>query len=60
MAVPCCKRLTLSTSVIVCFGFQLYIQAFLKKDDSVGYRVMVQSEDQTLTFMQQPGGSFLL
>uniref|UniRef100_A0A8C5FPI2 ER membrane protein complex subunit 1 n=1 Tax=Gadus morhua TaxID=8049 RepID=A0A8C5FPI2_GADMO len=53
MAVPCCKRLTLSTSVIVCFGFQLYIQAFLKKDDSVGYRVMVQSEDQTLTFMQQ-------
>uniref|UniRef100_A0A8C5FU10 ER membrane protein complex subunit 1 n=1 Tax=Gadus morhua TaxID=8049 RepID=A0A8C5FU10_GADMO len=55
MAVPCCKRLTLSTSVIVCFGFQLYIQAFLKKDDSVGYRVMVQSEDQTLTFMQQPG-----
>uniref|UniRef100_A0A8C4ZP15 ER membrane protein complex subunit 1 n=1 Tax=Gadus morhua TaxID=8049 RepID=A0A8C4ZP15_GADMO len=34
---------------------KLYIQAFLKKDDSVGYRVMVQSEDQTLTFMQQPG-----
>ncbi|KAG7276338.1 hypothetical protein CRUP_032393 [Coryphaenoides rupestris] len=34
---------------------RLYIQAFLKKDDSVGYRVMVQSEDQTLTFMQLPG-----
>ncbi|CAL8319167.1 unnamed protein product [Merluccius merluccius] len=34
---------------------RLYIQAFLKKDDSVGYRVMVQSEDHTLTFMQQPG-----
>ncbi|TNN76530.1 ER membrane protein complex subunit 1 [Liparis tanakae] len=34
---------------------KLHVQAFLKKDDSVGYRVMVQSEDHTLTFIQQPG-----
>uniref|UniRef100_A0A8C9Y5W2 ER membrane protein complex subunit 1 n=1 Tax=Sander lucioperca TaxID=283035 RepID=A0A8C9Y5W2_SANLU len=34
---------------------QLYVQAFLKKDDSVGYRVIVQTEDHTLTFIQQPG-----
>ncbi|XP_015233286.1 PREDICTED: ER membrane protein complex subunit 1 isoform X1 [Cyprinodon variegatus] len=34
---------------------KLHVQAFLKKDDSVGYRVMVQTEDQTLTFIQQPG-----
>uniref|UniRef100_A0A4W6G5T8 ER membrane protein complex subunit 1 n=1 Tax=Lates calcarifer TaxID=8187 RepID=A0A4W6G5T8_LATCA len=34
---------------------KLYVQAFLKKDDSVGYRVMVQTEDHTLTFLQQPG-----
>ncbi|KAK1898528.1 ER membrane protein complex subunit 1 [Dissostichus eleginoides] len=34
---------------------ELYVQAFLKKDDSVGYRVMVQTEDHTLTFIQQPG-----
>ncbi|XP_063064520.1 ER membrane protein complex subunit 1 [Engraulis encrasicolus] len=33
----------------------LYIQAFLKKDDSVGYRAMVQTEDFALTFLQQPG-----
>ncbi|KTF77818.1 hypothetical protein cypCar_00017491 [Cyprinus carpio] len=33
----------------------LYVHAFLKKDDSVGYRVMVQTEDLTLTFLQQPG-----
>uniref|UniRef100_M4AWC6 ER membrane protein complex subunit 1 n=1 Tax=Xiphophorus maculatus TaxID=8083 RepID=M4AWC6_XIPMA len=33
----------------------LHVQAFLKKDDSVGYRVMVQTEDHTLTFIQQPG-----
>uniref|UniRef100_A0A8D3DMV6 ER membrane protein complex subunit 1 n=1 Tax=Scophthalmus maximus TaxID=52904 RepID=A0A8D3DMV6_SCOMX len=26
-----------------------------RKDDSVGYRVMVQTEDHTLTFIQQPG-----
>uniref|UniRef100_A0AAQ4RMV1 ER membrane protein complex subunit 1 n=1 Tax=Gasterosteus aculeatus aculeatus TaxID=481459 RepID=A0AAQ4RMV1_GASAC len=36
----------------------LYVQAFLKKDDSVGYRVMVQTEDHTLTFIQQPDGLF--
>lgn len=34
---------------------QLHVQAFLKKDDSVGYRVMVQTEDHALTFIQQPG-----
>ncbi|KAK5863339.1 hypothetical protein PBY51_000377 [Eleginops maclovinus] len=34
---------------------KLYVQVFLKKDDSVGYRVMVQTEDHTLTFIQQPG-----
>ncbi|XP_029012302.1 ER membrane protein complex subunit 1 [Betta splendens] len=34
---------------------KLYVQAFLKKDDSVGYRVLVQTEDHTLTFVQQPG-----
>ncbi|KAL1020636.1 hypothetical protein UPYG_G00002730 [Umbra pygmaea] len=34
---------------------KLYVHAFLKKDDSVGYRVLVQSEDHTLTFIQQPG-----
>uniref|UniRef100_A0A8C7XT34 ER membrane protein complex subunit 1 n=1 Tax=Oryzias sinensis TaxID=183150 RepID=A0A8C7XT34_9TELE len=28
---------------------------FLKKDDSVGYRVMVQTKDHALTFIQQPG-----
>ncbi|XP_029994937.1 ER membrane protein complex subunit 1 isoform X2 [Sphaeramia orbicularis] len=33
----------------------LYVQAFLKKDDSVGYRAIVQTEDHTLTFLQQPG-----
>lgn len=38
-----------------CSVFQMYVQAFLKKDDAVGYRVMVQTEDHTLTFMQQPG-----
>ncbi|XP_029689875.1 ER membrane protein complex subunit 1 isoform X1 [Takifugu rubripes] len=34
---------------------KLYVQAFLKKDDAVGYRVMVQTEDHALTFLQQPG-----
>ncbi|KAM6929928.1 ER membrane protein complex subunit 1 [Lycodopsis pacificus] len=34
---------------------KLHVQAFLKKDDSVGYRVMVQTEDHMLTFIQQPG-----
>ncbi|XP_061831444.1 ER membrane protein complex subunit 1 [Nerophis lumbriciformis] len=33
---------------------KLYVQSFLKKDDSVGYRVMVQTEDHTLSFIQQP------
>uniref|UniRef100_A0A8C2WRY9 ER membrane protein complex subunit 1 n=1 Tax=Cyclopterus lumpus TaxID=8103 RepID=A0A8C2WRY9_CYCLU len=44
--------------ILQCFlysVFQLYVQAFLKKDDSVGYRAMVQTEDHTLTFIQQPG-----
>ncbi|KAM3618234.1 uncharacterized protein V6R79_017759 [Siganus canaliculatus] len=34
---------------------KLHVQAYLKKDDAVGYRVMVQAEDHTLTFLQQPG-----
>ncbi|MEQ2215851.1 hypothetical protein XENOCAPTIV_006833, partial [Xenoophorus captivus] len=34
----------------------LHVQAFLKKDDSVGYRVMVQTEDHAVTFIQQPDG----
>ncbi|MBN3310534.1 EMC1 protein, partial [Amia calva] len=34
---------------------RLYVQAFLKKDDSVGYRVLVQTVDHALTFIQQPG-----
>ncbi|XP_035238782.1 ER membrane protein complex subunit 1 isoform X1 [Anguilla anguilla] len=34
---------------------KLYVHAFLKKDDSVGYRVLVQSEDHALTFIHQPG-----
>ncbi|XP_030078280.1 ER membrane protein complex subunit 1 [Microcaecilia unicolor] len=34
---------------------QLYIQVFLKKDDSVGYRALVQTKDHTLLFLQQPG-----
>lgn len=37
------------------FVHQLYVNAFLKKDDSVGYRVIVQTEDLVLTFLQQPG-----
>lgn len=40
--------------------FQLYVQAFLKKDDAVGYRVMVQTEDHALTFLQQPGNENIL
>uniref|UniRef100_A0A8C2WM17 ER membrane protein complex subunit 1 n=1 Tax=Cyclopterus lumpus TaxID=8103 RepID=A0A8C2WM17_CYCLU len=47
---------TTSTFVVFLYSvFQLYVQAFLKKDDSVGYRAMVQTEDHTLTFIQQPG-----
>ncbi|KAM8830713.1 ER membrane protein complex subunit 1 [Synchiropus picturatus] len=34
---------------------KLFVQSFLKKDDSVGYRVLVQTEDHSLTFVQQPG-----
>lgn len=34
---------------------QMYIQAFLKKDDSVGYRALVQTTDHMITFLQQPG-----
>uniref|UniRef100_A0A8C5EU06 ER membrane protein complex subunit 1 n=1 Tax=Gouania willdenowi TaxID=441366 RepID=A0A8C5EU06_GOUWI len=33
----------------------IYVQAFLKKDDSVSYRVLVQTEDHTLTFIHLPG-----
>ncbi|GAB5574623.1 ER membrane protein complex subunit 1 isoform X1 [Prionailurus iriomotensis] len=31
----------------------LYIQVFLKKDDSVGYRALVQTEDHLVLFLQQ-------
>ncbi|XP_048375380.1 ER membrane protein complex subunit 1 isoform X2 [Sphaerodactylus townsendi] len=34
---------------------QLYVQVFLKKDDSVGYRALVQTADHMLVFLQQPG-----
>ncbi|XP_042333908.1 ER membrane protein complex subunit 1 isoform X2 [Sceloporus undulatus] len=34
---------------------QLYIQVFLKKDNSVGYRALVQTGDHMLLFLQQPG-----
>ncbi|XP_043942998.1 ER membrane protein complex subunit 1 [Protopterus annectens] len=34
---------------------QMYVQAFLKKDDSVGYRALVQTTDHMITFLQQPG-----
>uniref|UniRef100_A0A8C0K418 ER membrane protein complex subunit 1 n=1 Tax=Canis lupus dingo TaxID=286419 RepID=A0A8C0K418_CANLU len=34
---------------------RLYIQVFLKKDDSVGYRALVQTEDHLLLFLQQLG-----
>ncbi|XP_075047264.1 ER membrane protein complex subunit 1 [Mixophyes fleayi] len=33
----------------------LYLQLFLKKDDSVGYRALVQTEDNQLLFLHQPG-----
>ncbi|XP_053546268.1 ER membrane protein complex subunit 1 [Bombina bombina] len=33
----------------------LFLQLFLKKDDSVGYRALVQTEDNQLLFFQQPG-----
>ncbi|XP_053136580.1 ER membrane protein complex subunit 1 [Hemicordylus capensis] len=34
---------------------QLNLQVFLKKDDSVGYRALVQTADHMLLFLQQPG-----
>ncbi|KAM9036858.1 ER membrane protein complex subunit 1-like [Sarcophilus harrisii] len=39
---------------------RLYIQAFLKKDDSVGYRALVQTDDHLLLFLQQLAGKMLL
>lgn len=33
----------------------MYIQVFLKKDDSVGYRALVHTEDHLLLFLQQLG-----
>ncbi|KAM9299129.1 ER membrane protein complex subunit 1 [Gastrophryne carolinensis] len=33
----------------------LYLQLFLKKDDSVGYRALLQTEDDQLMFLHQPG-----
>ncbi|XP_075696636.1 ER membrane protein complex subunit 1 isoform X2 [Rhinoderma darwinii] len=38
----------------------LYLQLFLKKDDSVGYRALVQTEDNQLLFLQQPGKTLWL
>ncbi|KAL7975821.1 hypothetical protein Chor_004560, partial [Crotalus horridus] len=35
---------------------QLFIQVFLKKDDSVGYRALVQTGDHLLLFLQLPDG----
>ncbi|XP_043846878.1 ER membrane protein complex subunit 1 isoform X2 [Dromiciops gliroides] len=39
---------------------RLYIQVFLKKDDSVGYRALVQTDDHLLLFLQQLAGKMLL
>uniref|UniRef100_A0A8C6D6U4 ER membrane protein complex subunit 1 n=1 Tax=Moschus moschiferus TaxID=68415 RepID=A0A8C6D6U4_MOSMO len=39
---------------------RLYIQVFLKKDDSVGYRALVQTEDHLLLFLQQLAGRAVL
>ncbi|XP_038387737.1 ER membrane protein complex subunit 1 isoform X7 [Canis lupus familiaris] len=39
---------------------RLYIQVFLKKDDSVGYRALVQTEDHLLFFLQQLAGKVVL
>ncbi|XP_072863871.1 ER membrane protein complex subunit 1 isoform X3 [Chlorocebus sabaeus] len=39
---------------------KLYIQVFLKKDDSVGYRALVQTEDHLLLFLQQLAGKVVL
>ncbi|XP_044130946.1 ER membrane protein complex subunit 1-like isoform X2 [Bufo gargarizans] len=38
----------------------LYLQLFLKKDDSVGYRTLVQTEDNQLLFLHQPGKTLWL
>ncbi|KAF6108513.1 ER membrane protein complex subunit 1 [Phyllostomus discolor] len=39
---------------------RLHIQVFLKKDDSVGYRALVQTEDHLLLFLQQLVGKVVL
>ncbi|XP_073937270.1 ER membrane protein complex subunit 1 isoform X2 [Castor canadensis] len=39
---------------------RLYIQVFLKKDDSVGYRALVQTQDHLLLFLQQLAGKVVL
>ncbi|XP_058300234.1 ER membrane protein complex subunit 1 isoform X4 [Hylobates moloch] len=39
---------------------RLYIQVFLKKDDSVGYRALVQTEDHLLLFLQLLAGKVVL
>ncbi|XP_012888868.1 PREDICTED: ER membrane protein complex subunit 1 isoform X2 [Dipodomys ordii] len=39
---------------------KLYIQVFLKKDDSVGYRALVQTQDHLLLFLQQLAGKVVL
>ncbi|XP_026965766.1 ER membrane protein complex subunit 1 isoform X11 [Sagmatias obliquidens] len=39
---------------------RMYIQVFLKKDDSVGYRALVQTEDHLLLFLQQLAGRVVL
>uniref|UniRef100_A0A2K6FH31 ER membrane protein complex subunit 1 n=1 Tax=Propithecus coquereli TaxID=379532 RepID=A0A2K6FH31_PROCO len=39
---------------------RLYIQVFLKKDDSVGYRALVQTDDHLLFFLQQLAGKVVL
>lgn len=41
--------------MVLTVGRQVYIQVFLKKDDSVGYRALVQTEDHLLLFLQQLG-----
>uniref|UniRef100_A0A8C4M7V3 ER membrane protein complex subunit 1 n=1 Tax=Equus asinus TaxID=9793 RepID=A0A8C4M7V3_EQUAS len=39
---------------------RLCVQVFLKKDDSVGYRALVQTEDHLLLFLQQLAGKVVL
>ena len=38
-----------------CFLLQMYGVAFRKKDDSLGFRFLIQSEDDSLVLVQQPG-----